>query len=108
MRRLGVVQARTVITSLASALSGTAAISIPAVGTVGGSFPLVRDELLVRRASAAVGELATVAAAVSSSTRTFSGPRNGQVTGFVRALERLAVRDTSARFLSQDKRIEIG
>jgi transposase, IS30 family len=31
----------------------------------------------------------------------------GQVTGFVPALERLAVRQISARFLSQDERIEI-
>jgi IS30 family transposase len=33
--------------------------------------------------------------------------RHGQVTGFVPALERLAVRQISARFLSQDERIEI-
>ncbi len=33
--------------------------------------------------------------------------RHGQVAGFVPALERLAVREISARFLSQDERIEI-
>jgi IS30 family transposase len=33
--------------------------------------------------------------------------RHGQVTGFVPALERLAVRQISARFLSQDERIEL-
>jgi transposase, IS30 family len=33
--------------------------------------------------------------------------RHGQVTGFVPALERLAVREISTRFLSQDERIEI-
>ena len=33
--------------------------------------------------------------------------RDGQVVGFVPALDRLAVREISARFLSQDERIEI-
>jgi IS30 family transposase len=33
--------------------------------------------------------------------------RNGEVVGFVPALERLAVRQISSRFLSQDERIEI-
>jgi transposase, IS30 family len=33
--------------------------------------------------------------------------RNGQVTGFVPALDRLAVRQISGRYLSQDERIEI-
>jgi IS30 family transposase len=33
--------------------------------------------------------------------------RHGQVVGFVPALERLAVSEISARFLSQDERIEI-
>ena len=33
--------------------------------------------------------------------------RHGQVTGFVPALDRLAVREVSGRFLSQDERIEI-
>ena len=32
---------------------------------------------------------------------------HGQVTGFVPALERLAVREISSRYLSQDERIEI-
>jgi IS30 family transposase len=33
--------------------------------------------------------------------------RSGEVVGFVPALDRLAVREVSARFLSQDERIEI-
>lgn len=33
--------------------------------------------------------------------------RNGQVVGFVAPLDRLAVREISARYLSQDERIEI-
>jgi transposase, IS30 family len=33
--------------------------------------------------------------------------RQGQATGFVPALERLAVRQISSRYLSQDERIEI-
>jgi hypothetical protein len=32
--------------------------------------------------------------------------QHGQVTGFVPALDRLAVREISGRFLSQDERIE--
>jgi IS30 family transposase len=40
-------------------------------------------------------------------SRGYKTYRDGQVTGFVPPLERLAVRDVSARFLSQDERIEI-
>jgi transposase, IS30 family len=40
-------------------------------------------------------------------SRGYKTYRRGQVTGFVPALERLAVREVSARFLSQDERIEI-
>jgi IS30 family transposase len=40
-------------------------------------------------------------------SRGYKTYRRGQVTGFVPPLERLAVRDVSARFLSQDERIEI-
>ena len=40
-------------------------------------------------------------------SRGYKTYRHGQVTGFVPPLERLAVRDISVRFLSQDKRIEI-
>jgi IS30 family transposase len=40
-------------------------------------------------------------------SRGYKTYRNGQVTGFVPALERLAVREISARYLSQDERIEI-
>jgi IS30 family transposase len=37
----------------------------------------------------------------------YNAYRHGKVVGFVPALERLAVREISARFLSQDERIEI-
>ena len=40
-------------------------------------------------------------------SRCYKTYRNGQVTGFVPALDRLAVREISARYLSQDERIEI-
>jgi transposase, IS30 family len=40
-------------------------------------------------------------------SRGYKTYRQGRVTGFVPALERLAVRDISGRFLSQDERIEI-
>jgi IS30 family transposase len=40
-------------------------------------------------------------------SRGYKTYRNGQVTGFVPALDRLAVREISGRFLSQDERIEI-
>jgi IS30 family transposase len=40
-------------------------------------------------------------------SRGYKTYRRGQVTGFVPPLERLAVREVSARFLSQDERIEI-
>jgi len=40
-------------------------------------------------------------------SRGYKAYRHGQVVGFVPALERLAVREISARFLSQDERIEI-
>jgi transposase, IS30 family len=40
-------------------------------------------------------------------SRGYKTYRNGQVSGFVPALDRLAVREISARFLSQDERIGI-
>jgi transposase, IS30 family len=40
-------------------------------------------------------------------SRGYKTYRSGQVTGFVPALDRLAVREISGRFLSQDERIEI-
>jgi IS30 family transposase len=40
-------------------------------------------------------------------SRGYKTYRNGQVTGFVPALDRLAVRGISDRFLSQDERMEI-
>ena len=40
-------------------------------------------------------------------SRGYKTYRDGQVTGFVPALERLAVREISVRYLSQDERIQI-
>jgi IS30 family transposase len=40
-------------------------------------------------------------------SRGYKTYRHGQIVGFVPALERLAVRQISPRFLSQDERIEI-
>jgi hypothetical protein len=40
-------------------------------------------------------------------SRGYKTYRHGQVAGFVPALDRLAVREISGRFLSQDERIEI-
>jgi len=40
-------------------------------------------------------------------SRGYKSYRHGQVTGFVPALDRLAVREVSARYLSQDERIEL-
>jgi len=40
-------------------------------------------------------------------SRGYKTYRHGQVTGFVPALDRLAVREVSARFLSQDERIQV-
>ena len=42
-----------------------------------------------------------------NSSRGYKTYRHGQVTGFVSVLERLAVREVSARYVSQDERIEI-
>ena len=40
-------------------------------------------------------------------SRGYKTYRHGQVSGFVPALDRLAVREISGRFLSQDERIEV-
>src|SRR5580692_12587471 len=40
-------------------------------------------------------------------SRGYKTYRNGQVSGFVPALDRLAVREISGRFLSQDERVQI-
>jgi transposase, IS30 family len=40
-------------------------------------------------------------------SRGYKTYRHGQVTGYVPALDRLAVREISGRFLSQDERIEM-
>ncbi len=58
----------------------------------------------IAAAAREVGVSRTTGANWSRGYKTY---RHGQVTGFVPALERLAVRDISARFLSQDERIEI-
>ena len=58
----------------------------------------------VLAAARGVGVSRTTGANWSRGYKTY---RRGQVTGFVPPLERLAVRDISARFLSQDERIEI-
>jgi transposase, IS30 family len=46
-------------------------------------------------------------AAAANWTRGYKVYRHGQVVGFVPPLERLEVREVSARFLSQDERVEI-
>ena len=59
----------------------------------------------VLAAAREVGVSRTTGANWSRGYKTY---RHGQVSGFVPPLERLAVRDISARFLSQDERIEMG
>jgi IS30 family transposase len=56
---------------------------------------------------AAAREVGVSRTAGNNWSRGYKTYRNGQVTGFVSALERLAVRKISARYLSQDERIEI-
>jgi transposase, IS30 family len=56
---------------------------------------------------AAAGEVGVSRTAGNNWSRGYKTYRHGRVTGFVPALERLAMRDISARFLSQDERIEI-
>lgn len=58
----------------------------------------------VRRAAAEVGVSRSAGNNWTYGYRTY---RNGVLTGFVPPLERLAVREISARFLSQDERIQI-
>ncbi len=57
-----------------------------------------------RRAAREIGISRTTGANWSRGYKTY---RNGVLVGFVPPLERLAVREVSARFLSQDERIEI-
>ena len=59
----------------------------------------------VRAAGREVGVARTTA---SNWARGYKTYRKGEVVGFVPPLERLAVRQISSRFLSQDERIEIG
>ena len=56
---------------------------------------------------AAAREVGVSRTAGNNWSRGYKTYRNGQVTGFVPALDRLAVREISSRFLSQDERIEI-
>jgi len=58
----------------------------------------------IRGAAREVGVARTTGANWARGYKTY---RNGKVVGFVPALERLAVRQVSPRFLSQDERIEI-
>ena len=57
--------------------------------------------------SAAAKEVGVSRTAGNNWSRGHKVYRKGSVVGFVPALERLAVRQISARFLSQDERIEI-
>jgi IS30 family transposase len=56
---------------------------------------------------AAAREVGVSRTAGNNWSRGYKTYRNGRVTGFVPALDRLAVRQISARYLSQDERIEI-
>jgi len=56
---------------------------------------------------AAAREVGVSRTAGNNWSRGYKTYRHGQVTGFVPALDRLAVREVSARYLSQDERIEI-
>jgi IS30 family transposase len=56
---------------------------------------------------AAAREVGVSRTAGNNWSRGYKTCRNGQVTGFVPALDRLAVREISARYLSQQERIEI-
>jgi transposase, IS30 family len=56
---------------------------------------------------AAAREVGVSRTAGNNWSRGYKTYRHGRVTGFVPALERLAVRQISVRFLSQDERIEI-
>jgi hypothetical protein len=56
---------------------------------------------------AAAGEVGVSRTRGNNWSRGYKTYRHGQVVGFVSALERLAVRQISPRFLSQEDRIEI-
>jgi len=56
---------------------------------------------------AAAREVGVSRTAGNNWSRGYKTYRKGQVTGFVPGLDRLAVREISARYLSQDERIEI-
>src|SRR5882757_9334556 len=57
--------------------------------------------------SAAAREVGVSRTSGMNWSRGYKTYRNGLVAGFVPALDRLAVREISARYLSQDERIEI-
>jgi len=56
---------------------------------------------------AAAREVGVSRTAGNNWSRGYKTYRNGQVSGFVPALDRLAVREISGRYLSQDERIEL-
>ena len=57
---------------------------------------------------AAAREVGVSRTAANNWARGYKTYRNGQVVGFVAPLDRLAVRPISARFLSEDERVQIG
>ena len=57
---------------------------------------------------AAAREVGVSRTTANNWSRGYKTYRHGQVVGFVPALERLAVRRISSRFVSQEERIEIG
>jgi transposase, IS30 family len=57
--------------------------------------------------NAAAREVGVSRSAGANWSRGYKTYRKGEVAGFVAPLERLAVREVSSRFLSQDERIEI-
>jgi IS30 family transposase len=56
---------------------------------------------------AAAGEVGVSRTTGNNWSRGYKTYRKGQVVGFVAALDRLAVREVSSRFLSQEERIEV-
>ena len=57
--------------------------------------------------AAAAREVGVSRSAANNWARGYKVYRKGRVVGFVSPLDRLAVREISARYLSQDERIEI-
>ena len=72
--------------------------------SVSGSWSCGLGGGVCRAAAREVGVSRTAGANWSRGYKTY---RNGVVVGFVAPLDRLAVREVSSRYLSQDERIEI-